>query len=80
MRRLSIVDLKTGHQPILNEDSALVLVANGEIYNSPELRDKLERKGHSFKTKSDVEVIPALRKKPALRLQSLLIQALLFVL
>ena len=57
MRRLSIVDLKTGHQPILNEDSTLVLVANGEIYNSPELRDKLERKGHSFKTKSDVEVI-----------------------
>jgi glutamine phosphoribosylpyrophosphate amidotransferase len=47
MRRLSIVDLKTGHQPIFNEDSALVLVANGEIYNSPELRDKLERKGKS---------------------------------
>ncbi len=56
-RRLSIVDLHTGHQPISNEDDSLQLVCNGEIYNSPELRDALKAKGHRFKTETDVEVI-----------------------
>jgi asparagine synthase (glutamine-hydrolysing) len=56
-RRLSIIDLQSGHQPISNEDDTLELVCNGEIYNSPELRDALLRKGHRFKTHTDVEVI-----------------------
>tara|TARA_Y100001934_G_scaffold241756_1_gene296999 strand:- start:1728 stop:3656 length:1929 start_codon:yes stop_codon:yes gene_type:complete len=55
--RLSIIDLQTGHQPIFNEDETLVLVCNGEIYNSPDLRDKLTEKGHRFRTRTDVEVI-----------------------
>ncbi|MCE1247211.1 MAG: asparagine synthase (glutamine-hydrolyzing) [Firmicutes bacterium] len=57
MRRLSIIDLSTGHQPLFNEDASLVLVCNGEIYNFQEKRDELEKSGHKFRTKSDVEVI-----------------------
>ncbi len=56
-RRLSIVDLHTGRQPISNEDDSLQLVCNGEIYNSPQLRKALMAKGHRFKTQTDVEVI-----------------------
>ncbi len=56
-RRLSIVDLHSGRQPISNEDDSLQLVCNGEIYNSPELREALKAKGHRFKTETDVEVI-----------------------
>jgi asparagine synthase (glutamine-hydrolysing) len=57
MRRLSIIDLQSGHQPISNEDKSLWVVFNGEIYNYPELRDELIAKGHVFRTKSDTEVI-----------------------
>ncbi len=57
MRRLSIIDLKSGHQPISNEDERLVIVFNGEIYNYIELREELLSKGHLFKTNSDTEVI-----------------------
>jgi len=57
MRRLSIIDLDTGHQPISNEDESLWVVLNGEIYNYVELRVELEKKGHKFKTKSDTEVL-----------------------
>jgi asparagine synthase (glutamine-hydrolysing) len=57
MRRLSIVDLATGDQPIANENGSVVLVCNGEIYNHVELRQELERDGHRFSTHSDVEVI-----------------------
>jgi len=57
VRRLSIVDLDTGDQPITNEDGTVVIVCNGEIYNAPELRAELEAAGHRFHTKSDVEVI-----------------------
>jgi asparagine synthase (glutamine-hydrolysing) len=56
-RRLSIIDLHSGRQPISNEDDSLQLVCNGEIYNSPELRETLVAKGHRFKTETDVEVI-----------------------
>ncbi len=57
MRRLSIIDLAGGWQPLYNEDHSLALIANGEIYNHIELRESLESAGHSFKTKSDCEVI-----------------------
>lgn len=56
-RRLAIIDLATGRQPLSNEDQSLWLVANGEIYNSPELRRRLEQAGHVFRTRSDCEVI-----------------------
>jgi asparagine synthase (glutamine-hydrolysing) len=57
MRRLSIIDLATGQQPITNETSSVWLVFNGEIYNHHELRRDLERLGHAFVTRSDSEVI-----------------------
>jgi asparagine synthase (glutamine-hydrolysing) len=57
MRRLSIIDLAGGQQPIHNEDSSLWVVFNGEIYNFPELRQELEGRGHRFYTHSDTEVI-----------------------
>jgi len=56
-RRLSIIDLSTGDQPLSNEDDTVWLVMNGEIYNFLELRDELIGKGHLFKTGSDAEVI-----------------------
>jgi len=56
-RRLSIVDLPTGSQPIPNEDESVLLVCNGEIYNHRELRTELESRGHRFRTRTDVEVI-----------------------
>lgn len=57
VRRLSIVDLETGDQPIANEDESIVLVCNGEIYNYVELREPLLAAGHRFRTNSDAEVI-----------------------
>jgi len=56
-RRLSIIDLTTGHQPLSNEDGTVWIVFNGEIYNYQELRPFLLSKGHTFKTQSDTEVI-----------------------
>jgi len=56
-RRLSIIDLAAGHQPISNEDGTIWVVFNGEIYNFGDLHDSLVKKGHIFKTKSDTEVI-----------------------
>ena len=56
-RRLSIIDIEGGHQPILSEDNALVLSFNGEIYNFKELREELVSLGHTFKTQGDAEVI-----------------------
>jgi len=57
MRRLSIIDLKGGQQPIHNQDRTAWIVFNGEIYNYRELRDKLEKLGHTFYTNSDTEAI-----------------------
>ena len=57
MRRLSIVDVAGGHQPIGNEDGSVQVVCNGEIYNSPSLRSGLLARGHRLRTSSDVEVI-----------------------
>src|SRR5438093_1585290 len=57
MRRLSIIDLTTGHQPISNEDGTVWIVFNGEIYNHRELRENLIRRGHIFTTRTDTETI-----------------------
>ncbi|MBA2732477.1 MAG: asparagine synthase (glutamine-hydrolyzing), partial [Acidobacteria bacterium] len=57
MRRLSIIDLKGGQQPISNEDGSIWVVFNGEIYNYRDLQQELEARGHKFQTNSDTEVI-----------------------
>src|SRR5262245_6262958 len=57
MRRLSIIDLSGGHQPIRNEDGSIWIVFNGEIYNYRELRAELVQLGHAFYTDTDTETI-----------------------
>ena len=57
MRRLSIIDVAGGHQPISNETGTIWIVFNGEIYNHAELRKKLEPLGHRYRTNSDTETI-----------------------
>ena len=57
MNRLAIIDLRTGNQPIFNEDRSLVIIFNGEIFNHREIRTKLEKKGHTYTTNSDTETI-----------------------
>src|SRR5205809_5362083 len=57
MRRLAIIDLAGGQQPIFNQDKSSVIVFNGEIYNFQELKKDLEARGHEFQTNSDTEVI-----------------------
>ncbi len=56
-RRLQVIDLETGHQPMANEDETVWTVFNGEIYNFPALKDELTGRGHIFRTRSDTEVI-----------------------
>src|SRR5258708_38992345 len=57
MRRLAIIDLSGGHQPIFNEDGSILVVFNGEIYNYHEFQKELQERGHHFHTNSDTEVI-----------------------
>src|ERR1700758_4528928 len=56
-RRLSIIDLEGGHQPMSDQEESVWVIFNGEIYNFPELKHELEAFGHRFRTKSDTEVI-----------------------
>ncbi|HKX83256.1 MAG TPA: hypothetical protein VJL58_03460, partial [Pyrinomonadaceae bacterium] len=60
MRRLSIIDLKTGDQPVFNEDKSVIVMMNGELYNYREVRADLEKRGHHFTTRSDTEILPHL--------------------
>ena len=60
MRRLSIIDLATGDQPVYSEDKSVVVVMNGELYNFKEARADLEKRGHQFETKTDTEILPHL--------------------
>lgn len=57
MRRLSIIDVEGGHQPLFNEDGSVCVVFNGELYNFSSLREELEKKGHRFSTASDTETV-----------------------
>jgi asparagine synthase (glutamine-hydrolysing) len=60
MRRLSIIDLHTGDQPVYSEDKRIVAMVNGELYNYLEVRTDLENRGHKFVTQTDVEIVPHL--------------------
>ncbi len=57
MRRLSVIDIVGGHQPVWNENQSVVLIFNGEIYNYRDIREDLKKKGYRFSTNSDTEVL-----------------------
>src|ERR1051325_7886078 len=58
IRRLSVIDVAGGHQPLASEDGNVQVVCNGEIYNFADMRGRLRERGHVFATRSDVEVVP----------------------
>ena len=60
MRRLSIIDLKTGDQPVFSEDKSVIVMMNGELYNYREVKADLEKRGHKFVTQTDTEIVPHL--------------------
>jgi asparagine synthase (glutamine-hydrolysing) len=67
VRRLSIVDVKGGHQPFLNEERSVVAIQNGELYNHADLRGELRRDGHVFASRCDTEVLPHLYERDGAR-------------
>jgi asparagine synthase (glutamine-hydrolysing) len=69
MRRLAIVDIAGGQQPMRSDDEAIVIVYNGEIYNAPALRQRLEREGVRFRTRSDTEVVLRLYERDPERVE-----------
>ncbi|MDP3278762.1 MAG: asparagine synthase (glutamine-hydrolyzing) [Deltaproteobacteria bacterium] len=73
MRRLAIVDIANGHQPMFSDDGAITLVYNGEVYNAPALRESLQRDGVQFVTRSDTEVILRLYERDPDLVEELLV-------
>ena len=63
MRRLSIIDLKTGDQPVFSEDKSVIAMINGELYNFREVKAEFEKLGHKFVTQTDVEIVPHLYRE-----------------
>jgi len=80
MRRLAIIDVKGGNQPFLNENGSIVLVGNGEIYNYKELKKELLRKGHSFVSKNDMEILVHLYEEEGINFLSKLVGMYAFAL
>lgn len=66
MRRLSVIDLHTGEQPVYSEDREIVVIMNGELYNYREVRADLEKLGHKFETQTDTEILPHLYQNTAM--------------
>lgn len=63
VRRLSIIDVESGHQPFADESGEIWAIQNGEIYNHPDLRDRLRADGHRFTSRCDTEVLPHLYER-----------------
>lgn len=79
MRRLAIVDVANGHQPMANDDESIVMVYNGEIYNAPALREMLEKRNVQFRTRSDTEVVLRLYEQDPEQVEEYLVGMWAFV-
>jgi asparagine synthase (glutamine-hydrolysing) len=73
MQRLAIVDVEHGQQPMISDDGAVVIVYNGEVYNAPAIRERLEREGVRFRTRSDTEVVLRLYERDPARVEQELV-------